>query len=480
MSVYDKVRKLATEEGEYAPGIRARVRELSKDPEIKELPADERGRAILRTLDSEGLLSESKAMRGLLESETNAQGEDFDNPVRFGLKDIAKALGYGENTGEMLDSGHGWEKIPYSRYKSKFGDDADAVRSILRSATHDYFQNEKTPKARSEAMHDGSGLGWLARFMFPRAAEAGLRGEDPSISKDFALDAAEIALSLVPFGKAGALLGRIPKIGEMFAKISGVPLAGAVARRLPDAAFVPVTTGALDAAAYDGEGRGTFSPSSALEATAFNLGVPWVLDKSIGKLKQMRQFAGGDIEGGKAAGREGDELMKKINGETEDAAKKADELPEKRADTASEAKEGTEEIAETLAESPKETAKDLVEKSSKAAALQLGKATTKKFANSYGGAMVQQIPGGAAVDESLRKDEEKNRQERLKTATSKKAEAALSGGDLTEEDKKFLAYVKEHPDSVVYGMPYGKDRDRFNTWLLTRGSFLRRPGWSAE
>lgn len=472
-SVYRQVRELATEEGDFAPGIRKRVRELSRDSEFAKLPEDERGRAILRQLEREGLLSESKAMRGLLSASTDARGEDYDNPVRFGLKDIAKALGYGDDAVSMLDSEHGWEKIPYSRYKSAFGDDADAVRSVLRSATLDYFANVKTPEARKEAMHDGTILGGLARFMFPRAAEAAERKGDVS-GKDWALDFAENALSFVPVGKAGALLGRIPKFGEMMARIGAVPLLGNVARRLPDAGFVPMTSGALDAAAYDDEVRGTFSPSGVLEATAFNLGVPWMINQGIGRLKGLRQFAGGDIDGGKAAGREGDELMKRIEGEAADAGEKSAKKGDGLIETAENEAEGA---AETVAgKNRKEKAKGVLKEIVK----DVFPAAMKKTANVYGGAAIRQMPFGDAVDESLRKDEETNKEERRRAATSAKAAEALEGEDLTDEDREFLAYVRDNPESVVYGMPYGRARDRFNTWLLTRGAFLRRPGWSAE
>ena len=90
-------------------------------------------------------------------------------------------------------------------------------------------------------------LAWLASQMFPRVAEAAMRGEDPS-GKDWALDAGENALyAFNPFGKGLGAGARIAANAEKKGAAKVLSLLGKTA----DVAANPVIMEFADAAAYD-------------------------------------------------------------------------------------------------------------------------------------------------------------------------------------------------------------------------------------
>lgn len=74
--------------------------------------------------------------------------------------------------------------------------------------------------------------------------------------------------------------------------------------------------------------------------------------------------------------------------------------------------------------------------------------------------------------------------QRVRSASAKKI--LKSGGDLSDDSRKYLAYLAEHPDAVKTGHSDPKERDRFNLWLLTEGrdilegTPLHRPVWEVK
>lgn len=441
--VWSELFATAMAERKNSPEIWAEVVKMAQDPEIAGLKnGDERGRAALRRLERAGLTEKSKAVDGLLQANTSPKGEDYDNPVRLSLGDIAKRMSY-KDTDEMLGSGHGWWKVPSARIDSEFGEDAADVKNILRQATIAEGERE-AQKGRTEAMNDGTASGWLARFMFPRVAEAAERGKNPE-TKDWGLDVGENVLSFVqPFGRIFGAARSLPRLGQVIAEVGEnagkFPIAGAVARRLPDAAFAPLSMEAADAAAYGGEDndRGEFSLADPIAQTAFNFSLPFLMKKGVETGKGLREKLGGEVDAGKAAGEEAKGLI------------------------------------------------DAIEEGRKNSALWAGiEGGLRKLGKTYGGTVADgtlgAVPAYSKFKESVEEDEKSNRNERKKARLSSKADEQLGLGDLTDEDRKYLAYVKEHPDSVKFGKT-GADRDRFNTWLLTRGNELGllRPAFELE
>lgn len=90
-------------------------------------------------------------------------------------------------------------------------------------------------------------VAWMSAQMFPRVAEAAMRGEDPS-GKDWALDASENALyAFNPFGKGIGATSRIAANAEKKGAAKALSLLGKTA----DVAANPVLMEFADAAAYD-------------------------------------------------------------------------------------------------------------------------------------------------------------------------------------------------------------------------------------
>lgn len=460
-NIYRSVRKIARDGREYSPELFAAVVELSKDPEIAGIAdEDERGRAMLRRLHESGADGASKALRELYMKNTDPRGEGYDNPVRYRLPDIAKKLGY-ESVRDMLDGNAGWEKVPYDRYADVFGKDADTVRDILKSATHDYFMNVKLPEERKNITHDGTASALIARMLIPRSVEAAERGESPS-AKDYALDAGEVVASfLTPFGRIASGLSKLPKAGRVFeglGRVKKLPYVGKVIANLPDAALAPFAMETADALAYgdENEERGAFELSDTMASTVFNAAIPFLAKKGLDALGDLSK-KGGNL----AADKEKGAIEAMFKEASEEAAAAEEALPE----TAGK-------IARFFAAVKKDAPK--AAKSSVVAGLKkLGMNGMEKMA-------IELVPTVKTFIGSLEEGEEANREERRKERTSSQARQVMEGAALTDEDRKFLAYIEEHPESVIYGMPVGVDRDRFNTWLMTRGRNLRRPGWSSD
>lgn len=461
-SIYRSIRKIARDGREYSPELFAAVLELSKDPEIAGIAdEDERGRAMLRRLHESGADGASKALRELYMKNTDPRGEGYDNPVRYRLPDIAKKLGY-ESVRDMLDGSAGWEKVPYDRYADIFGKDADTVRDILKSATHDYFMNVKLPEERKNITHDGTASAFFARLLAPRSVEAAERGEEPS-AKDYALDAGEVVASfLTPFGRVASGLSKLPKAGRVFeglGRVGKLPFAGKIIANLPDAALAPFAMEAADAIAYgdENEGRGAFELSDPMESTLFNAAIPFFAKRGLDMLSDLSK-KGGNL----AADKEKGAIEAMIKEAPKEAAEAAEEV-----------------LPETAGKATRFFAalKKAVPKGAKSSAV----AGLKKLGmNGAGKVATEMVPAVKDFVGSLEEGEEANREERRKKRTSSMARQVMEGAALTDEDRKFLAYIEEHPESVIYGMPFGVDRDRFNTWLMTRGRDLRRPGWSSD
>ena len=75
--------------------------------------------------------------------------------------------------------------------------------------------------------------------------------------------------------------------------------------------------------------------------------------------------------------------------------------------------------------------------------------------------------------------------QRVRKATAKKI--LSDGGDtLSEDSRKYLAYLTEHPDAVKTGHTNPAERSKFNLWLLTEGrqllegTPLHRPVWEID
>ncbi len=460
-SIYRSVRKIARDGREYSPELFSAVRELSDDPEIRAIEnEDERGRAMLRRLHESGADSASKAMRELYMKNTDPRGEGYDNPVRFGLKDIAKGLGY-SSVQDMIDGNASWEKVPYDRYVEIFGNDADTVRDILKSATHDYFA-ERLKEERKAVTHDGSVSAWIARnLVAPRSVEAVERGEEPS-AKDIALDAGEVVASFfTPFGRVASSLSKVPKFSKVIeglGRVKKIPFAGKILANVPDASIAPFAMETADAIAYGDENeRRSFELSDPFVSTAFNAAIPYLAKRGLDMLGDAAQ-KGGNLVANKEKGA----IEAKIKKAPEEAAEAVEDvLPEKAG-----------KAARFFAALKKDGPKGV-----KSAAV----AELKKLGmNGSGKLATDMVPVVKDLVESLEESEEENREERRRKRTSSRARQILDEATLTDEDRKFLAYVAEHPESVVYGMPVGVDRDRFNIWLMTRGRNLRRPGWSSD
>lgn len=484
-SLYRRIRALARKESEYAPELWQAVRTVAALPEIAGIEnEDERGRAMLRILHKSGADKASKAMRELYFGNTDPRGEGYDNPVRYRLEDIGSAFGY-KTVEDLIDgSDGGWSKIPYDRFVEKFGKDADKVRDILRSATHDYFYNVKLPAERKAATHGGAADA-ITRAFLPRSVEAAERGEDASF-KDYALDGLELGLSfLTPEGKVAAGLSRVPKVGRVIdaLRMAGkVKFVGPVLRNVPDAAFAPFTMEGVDALAYgdDNEERAEFKLSDPLKSTTYNAMVPLLTKKLIEGGANLAKFLGN---------LKADKEKAAVEAALEEIAENSQSSKEAAVGVGA---EGAEESGKNVWNRVKDWAMRDLAKGSKKKALKKGVPAGLKDVVISG---VRRVGMSGAEDlaldkvaiplvksgiESIEGDENANREERERNRTSSKASRIMEEAELSDEDRKFLAYIKEHPESVIYGMPVGVDRDRFNTWLMTRGANLRRPGWSVE
>jgi len=236
----------------------------------------------------------------------------IDRPnLSYSLDDLAKTAstkfkGYKEGGKEVtagqefLDAYFGNEATKgdrdewRNRIESKYGKDGwENADKVMKQAYADKQQSK--PKV-------GKAAQVLGTIFAPRSLEAWKAGKEASW-KDIGLDVSEnllMALPITGWAGAGAKAMRLGKAG----KIIGESLANAV---------VPHAMEALDASLYTPEenlDRSVYNESDALLGTATNIGAPFVLGRTVGRL--------GQFLGNKKAGTEGAKGLSEATLETLD------------------------------------------------------------------------------------------------------------------------------------------------------------------
>lgn len=90
------------------------------------------------------------------------------------------------------------------------------------------------------------------------------------------------------------------------------------------------------------------------------------------------------------------------------------------------------------------------------------------------------------LTDEVKKDIEETHAAPGQRVRSKAAREILSGGNLSDKSRKYLAYLADHPDAVKTGHSDPKERSDFNLWLLTEGrdilegTPLHRPVWEVK
>lgn len=191
------------------------------------------------------------------------------------------------NKGEIDDQAGG-------RLYFKYGPEAmNRADKVMKQAYADKQQSK--PKV-------GKAAQVLGTIFAPRSLEAWKAGKDASW-KDIALDAGENLLMALPIAGAAGVGAKALRLGKA-GRIIGASLAGAA---------VPHTMEAIDAVSYNPEenlDRSVYNESDALLGTATNIGAPFILGRTVGRL--------GQFLGNKKAGTEGAKGLSEATLETLD------------------------------------------------------------------------------------------------------------------------------------------------------------------
>lgn len=128
-------------------------------------------------------------------------------------------------------------------------------------------------------------VAWMSAQMFPRVAEAAMRGEDPQ-GKDWALDLGENALyAFNPFGKGIGVGARVAANAEKKGAARALNLLGKTA----DVAANPVLMEFADAAAYDENERPNRARASVMDMV-YGTGMNQLLGRTVPKaIKSMKE-----------------------------------------------------------------------------------------------------------------------------------------------------------------------------------------------
>lgn len=221
--------------------------------------------------------------------------------VVFSVKDIMSTVNPGAKTdsasvnqfiedwneGKVDDQAGG-------RLYFKYGPNAmNRADKVMKQAYAD--KQQSTPKV-------GKAAQVLGTIFAPRTLESWKAGKDASW-KDIGLDFGENLLMALPMAGAVGLGAKALRLGKA-GRILGAGLAGAA---------VPHTMEAIDAVSYSPEenlDRSVYNESDALLGTATNIGAPFVLGRTVGRL--------GQFLGNKKAGTEGAKGLSEATLETLD------------------------------------------------------------------------------------------------------------------------------------------------------------------
>ena len=191
------------------------------------------------------------------------------------------------NEGKLNDQAGG-------RLYFKYGPNAmNRADKVMKQAYAD--KQQSTPKV-------GKAAQVLGTIFAPRTLESWKAGKDASW-KDIGLDVGENLLMALPMAGAVGLGAKALRLGKA-GRILGAGLAGAA---------VPHTMEAIDAVSYSPEenlDRSVYNESDALLGTATNIGAPFVLGRTVGRL--------GQFLGNKKAGTEGAKGLSEATLETLD------------------------------------------------------------------------------------------------------------------------------------------------------------------
>lgn len=168
------------------------------------------------------------------------------------------------------DSPNHWSKKSTKDLERRARDAGYADRGSYMKAVGD----AQVQKDREKLLYDDV-AGYIARFAYPRATEAVMRGDDIQ-AKDIGLDLAEQALYTV---NPGGRIAQATKLGEKAGVLGKI---GAVAA---DIASNPIMLETADDIAYDdpNNARSKFNPADVAIGAGINAGMNKVVDSRIAK-----------------------------------------------------------------------------------------------------------------------------------------------------------------------------------------------------
>lgn len=375
-----------------------------------------------------GLKDDPKNMKGARTAEQKFI-EDFPKKVNQFKKDVEENEVFGKR---------GWA----------------TVKKVWQSAMNDATEEQiRKDREKILAGKDVDGpLGYVARaggiasnIFTPRQREALIEGRDPTL-KDYAGDAIEDVLMMVPAAKFSKVLGYVPKVGSKI-------MANNAATNVFGNAVAPVASEAIDAVMRGEDDpnvdRQDFSLGDALMGAATNLGVNFGLLRNFG---QGGRVASGEIARNSEGG---------IRGKIRDAIQQF----------------GKSRVERGLPE-PTTRFGNVVDFAEQAAPTfvvnKYGKDSDASYAlTALGSAGSLVNPEIGKLPDEVKKVREEEKQEMQDRKTRAKISDVLGKEALTPKDEFYLGVIAQDPSVVKFGYAdENHSNDDFKLWLLTRGNDL--------
>ena len=375
-----------------------------------------------------GLKDDPKNMKGARTAEQKFL-EDFPKKVNQFKKDVEENEVFGKR---------GWS----------------TVKKVWQSAMNDATEEQiRKDREKILAGKDVEGpLGYVARaggiasnIFTPRQREALIEGRDPTL-KDYAGDAIEDGLMMVPAAKFSKVLGYVPKAGSKL-------LGNRVVTNVFGNSVAPVTSEALDAAMRGEDDpnveRQDFSLGDALMGAATNIGVNFGLLRNFGQ--------GGRVASGELVRSSHGGMMGRIRDAIQQFGKTRVErgLPEPTT-RFSKVMDFAEQAAPTFAVN------------------KYGKDSDASYAlTALGGAGSLVNPEIGKLPDEVKKVREEEKQEMQDRKTRAKISDVIGKETLTPKDEFYLGVIAQDPSVVKFGYAdENHSNDDFKLWLLTRGNEL--------
>ena len=375
-----------------------------------------------------GLKDDPKNMKGARTAEQKFI-EDFPKKLNQFKKDVEENEAFGKR---------GWATVK------------KVWQSALNDATEEQIRKDREKILAGEDIDGAMGAlaragGFASKIFTPRQREALIEGRDPSL-KDYAGDAIEDGLMMVPAAKFSKVLGYAPKVGSKL-------LGNRVVTNVFGNSVAPVASEAMDAVMRGEDDpnveRQDFSLGDALMGAATNIGVNYGLLRNFG---QGGRVASGELVRGSEGG---------VRGKIRDIIQQF----------------GKSRVERGLPEPTTRFGKvvDFAEQAAPTFVVnKYGKDSDANYAlTALGGAGSIVNPKIGTLADEVKKWPEEDRQEMQDRKTRAKISDVLDKEALSPKDEFYLGVIANDPSVVKFGYAdENHSNDDFKLWLLTRGNDL--------